>query len=903
MSRPPRPFPQEPTQDELSLKDGRIDYLPLEFHDFVSLQQELTEEKPPEGEGDFTGTLFELSALVSHILGVYQNFYASEAFLQRAQSPRSLVKHARRLAYEPDSGMSATGFVALTVDHDLDGTIRAGFALSSTPKGETKAQDFETTSERYVNSKWNEIFPKNTTQPAFLSSKHNHVMVQGTGLGLKPGEPTLLVGPKIWRKIDVVNIEENQELDQTKLILKESIAANEPSVPPFDPSSPDDGFRVLSSPSMNVRLFGWDADPALFPADKLENAQTYSPPTKAPSAVVYGYSIDPGTHDDENWYLSRKIEDSIIGDWLYPQHSSAHIVRVTSQSDQSVSFYRAGKYDHVIGVSTLRKDGLTKAEPDTEERLDERKISGSVTEILVANVSNTNQKRSDQNIRGQWHTKWQRRVPIVDRIPNKQKVSEGQPLLLDGNYDNLEPGMLVALSTLDGSVSQIVELIDVQTERISGSSPSNQNEFKEFEFNIKDLESGTIEFLREAHRRARGLGREIPPEILEALEKGQLFSNTEKYTTIVWKARTNAPSGHTWRLGNLKISGNIVPIVHGKAIEEILGNSDGITTFQRFGLKKDPLTHQPGKHGALPDLEIRIHNIRWNQVRDFSESTPEDRHYILERDEDNKIFIIFGDGTKGAIPPSGKKHIKATYRIGLGTDGNVEPGQISRIKKAHPLLKSAINTVKTSGGNPPADSEDIRSQSTRYIRTFNRAVSVSDYADLALLFSGVTKSSARYKNGIELIVATSDGSPLSDHSALREFLDSKRDLTVPLRFVPPEAKKVFLDVYIEVHKDFIFREVEESVRQALTNTDPESGSFGLFSFAARQLGQAAHLSEVYAHITAIEGVEYCQITHFSLYPNPKKPKDVLIAEEHQWLQMTPSELRFVPAQEVEDDNE
>ena len=38
--------------------------------------------------------------------------YASEAFLGTARSDTSLVRHARRLAYQPDAGVAATGYQA-----------------------------------------------------------------------------------------------------------------------------------------------------------------------------------------------------------------------------------------------------------------------------------------------------------------------------------------------------------------------------------------------------------------------------------------------------------------------------------------------------------------------------------------------------------------------------------------------------------------------------------------------------------------------------------------------------------------------------------------------------------------------------------------------------------------------
>ena len=86
----------------------------------------------------------ELSALVAHVLSVYQRHYAGEAFISTARAASSLVRHAHRLAYQPDSGLAASGYVVIVTKEGVGGTVAAGLSLASVPLGETKAQDYET---------------------------------------------------------------------------------------------------------------------------------------------------------------------------------------------------------------------------------------------------------------------------------------------------------------------------------------------------------------------------------------------------------------------------------------------------------------------------------------------------------------------------------------------------------------------------------------------------------------------------------------------------------------------------------------------------------------------------------------------------------------------------------------
>ena len=149
MSRPPRPpFRDSPSGDQRGAT-ATLDYVKLEFADLYRLALDAAKDDAgmalPGGGDDVTATLFELPSLIGHVLATYQDLYAGEAYISSAQSARSLVRHGRRLAYIPDGGLSATGYVVLTIKDGLgNGRIPEGFALSSTPAREQKAGTYET---------------------------------------------------------------------------------------------------------------------------------------------------------------------------------------------------------------------------------------------------------------------------------------------------------------------------------------------------------------------------------------------------------------------------------------------------------------------------------------------------------------------------------------------------------------------------------------------------------------------------------------------------------------------------------------------------------------------------------------------------------------------------------------
>ena len=189
--------------------------------------------------------------------------------------------------------------------------------------------------------------------------------------------------------------------------------------------------------------------------------------------------------------------------------------------------------------------------------------------------------------------------------------------------------------------------------------------------------------------------------------------------------------------------GNVARVSHGRTVEETLGGSDGVTAFQRFELSESPLTVLPGVAGGEPELEVRVDESSGSASQDFAGSGPDDRHYRSVTDEaarDDRRLRRRAQRRRAAV---GSKNVTAVYRVGLGRAGDVDPRRLSRLKRAHPLLDRVVNVTPISGGAEPADAEAIRSQSTRWIRTFDRAVSLSDLADLALTMPGIARAASR----------------------------------------------------------------------------------------------------------------------------------------------------------------
>src|SRR5215208_7035445 len=204
MSRPPSPHPGRSTGQEQSGDLQQLDYLPLAYAELLGLEEDLAvtrlgrpraQREADVEEADVARTFMELSALVGHVLSVYQRHYAGEAFISTAQAASSLVRHAHRLAYQPDPGLAAVGYVVVVAKERVSGTVAAGLALASVPLGEIKAQNYETREDLAVSAALNELVPVDAQQPYVVGGGALTIQLEGVGHGLLAGDPVAIVGP------------------------------------------------------------------------------------------------------------------------------------------------------------------------------------------------------------------------------------------------------------------------------------------------------------------------------------------------------------------------------------------------------------------------------------------------------------------------------------------------------------------------------------------------------------------------------------------------------------------------------------------------------------------------------------------------------------------------------------
>ncbi len=214
------------------------------------------------------------------------------------------------------------------------------------------------------------------------------------------------------------------------------------------------------------------------------------------------------------------------------------------------------------------------------------------------------------------------------------------------------------------------------------------------------------------------------------------------------------------------IYGNVVMATHGETVVEVMGNGDGTIPNQSFILKQPPLTYVPAPtaSGAKSTLEVRVNDVLWEEIDSLYHKDTQLQGYIIRLTDDATSIISFGDGKNGARLPTGEENVTATYRSGIGLEGQVAAESLTQLKDRPLGIIEVRNPLAASGAAPPESRDDAREKAPSQVRTLDRIVSLQDFEDFSRAFAGIGKAQAvPLWNGqsqlVHITVAAADGFP------------------------------------------------------------------------------------------------------------------------------------------------
>jgi hypothetical protein len=326
------------------------------------------------------------------------------------------------------------------------------------------------------------------------------------------------------------------------------------------------------------------------------------------------------------------------------------------------------------------------------------------------------------------------------------------------------------------------------------------------------------------------------------------------------------------------VHANVALATHGETISELLGSGRGARTFQRFALAQGPLTHVEATtpSGTASTLEVRVNDVAWHEVRSHHGGGAEDHTYVIARAEDGGSIVAFGDGVRGARLPTGTNNVRARYRKGIGTAGNVGVGTLAQLLDRPLGLRGVTNPLPASGGAEPESAAEARRTIPQSVRTLGRAVSLLDYEDLALTFPGVRKARASVLplpggRTIVTTVALDPGTGANSSSRLENLATSFRtygDPHVQVAVVEQHTERFRLALTVSLDP----RHDDEVVLTALRDTLHRT-----FGFDHRELVEPVHASQVVAVAHSVAGIVGCRVDRLYRAGDPPQRLERLTA--------------------------
>ena len=322
----------------------------------------------------------------------------------------------------------------------------------------------------------------------------------------------------------------------------------------------------------------------------------------------------------------------------------------------------------------------------------------------------------------------------------------------------------------------------------------------------------------------------------------------------------NPPLGKPFNQGNLKLYGNVVRAGHGeRQPTAVLGSGTGIQRLNHLILEQTEVSTVPDKRldgGAREDLTVQIGEERWQQVSSFDQSTPGDRHFTVTTTEAGYLKLQFGDGRRGRSLPPGTQNVKVDYRLGAGQRGSLPPYSLEQLVQPHPLVKAVEQPTHATGGADMEPPEHIRERASASLLALGQAVSIGDFEQLAMQHRSIWQArafyhigGAGYRDRVKVVVALADGKALDDDlkDVVTEYLQKRAVPTVCVEAVNYERLDVSLSIDIRVdYATYDPADVVIAVRKKVAET---------FSVKQRRIHQPLYLSEIYAAVEKVSGVE------------------------------------------------
>lgn len=268
--------------------------------------------------------------------------------------------------------------------------------------------------------------------------------------------------------------------------------------------------------------------------------------------------------------------------------------------------------------------------------------------------------------------------------------------------------------------------------------------------------------------------------------------------------------------------------------------------------------------------------VNWTYISNLSLARPTQSVFTTFIDEAEYTHVIFGDAALGRIPPVNAE-IFVSYRTGVGAEANdLAAGDVTILKPTDSTIDlfgiKVTNPSPPVGGTDPESIDAMRQSIPRAaIRLKNRAITLNDYADLALQVPGVSKSMAHgtvYTSvhvRIAPIKGQADDELMDDLcDRVERYLEDKIIVGSaviveprPISTVPgveDAIPQLWQNVYV-----YLMVHVQDSYNRTTVRHNVEAAIRRMMDFDAVDFATRVSIGTIYRMALSIQGVEWVDL--------------------------------------------
>ena len=245
------------------------------------------------------------------------------------------------------------------------------------------------------------------------------------------------------------------------------------------------------------------------------------------------------------------------------------------------------------------------------------------------------------------------------------------------------------------------------------------------------------------------------------------------------------------------------------------------------------------------------------KVDSLSNATNTHYCFIFEINENGLPQITFGDGVTGFMPINGNTiYVLCLYSNFAG--GNIDANTSFTIDYALPDSVTISNPLPFTGGSGIDSIDTIRTKIKAKRAVLGRAVTLQDYANLALLYPGIRTAIAQQTNIRSVLVTVyGNGTAVTDTSGLTSYLQNFALLGQTVSVVNAGLINIIQNWTLNVQNGYSSNIVKGNFINAI---------LAMFNSTNQPINNQIQVSEIYYLAQNMDGVNYATLNN--IYAKP-----------------------------------